>query len=48
MFLTVTSSCSIFNESKNLSKEQYNELNREIIENFSKAILKNPSNFLFF
>ena len=48
MFLTITSGCSFFYEGKDLSRELKNKLNREIIENFSKAILKNPDNFLFY
>ena len=48
MFLTLTSGCSVFYEGKDLSREQNNKLNRETIENFSKAILKNPDNFFFY
>ena len=40
MFLTATSSCAVFRESKNSSKELNNRFNREIINNFTKALSK--------
>ena len=48
MFLSLTSGCSIFYENENLSKKLNNKLNREIIRNYSKALSKNPDNYLFY
>ena len=48
MFLTFTSGCSVFNEGRNLSNDLFNKLNKEIIENFSEAITKDPDNYLFY
>ena len=48
MFLTLTSSCSVFNEGEYSSKEISNKFNKEIIGNFSKAMSKNAENYLFY
>ena len=48
MFFTLISGCSFIYRSNSLSKEQSNKYNREIISNFSKAILKDPYNPLFY
>ena len=47
MFLTLTTGCFVLHENKNLQKE-LNNLNREIISNFTIALLKDPDNFLFY
>ena len=48
MFLSINSSCSYLYKGKDYKKELRNTYNRELISNFSKAISKNPDNFLFY
>ena len=48
MFLFLFSSCSFFYENKDHAKKQNNNLNKEIINNFTKALSKNPDNSLFY
>jgi tetratricopeptide (TPR) repeat protein len=46
--LPIISSCTFLDDRKKISNEKYNITNREIINNFSKAITKNPNNFFFY
>ena len=49
IFLTLNiSGCSFFNKNNNLLNEKSNKINREIIDNYNKAISKDPSNFVFY
>ena len=48
MFLAFAPGCSFVYRNKNLPKVQDNNFNREIISNFSKAISRDPNNFLFY
>ena len=48
MFIAFTSGCSFFHRGKNFSNELNNKFNREIISNYSKAISRNPQNFLYY
>ena len=41
-------SCSTIYEEKNAIEKKYNNFNREIINNYTKAISKNPDNFFFY
>ena len=48
MFIASASGCSYFDRGNNFSKELNNKFNREIISNYSKAISRNPENFLYY
>ena len=48
MFLSLVSSCSFFYENTVRTKKLNNNLNREIINNFSIALSKKPNNSLFY
>ena len=41
-------SCSTIYEEKNAIEKKHNNFNREIINNYTKAISKNPYNFFFY
>ena len=40
--------CSTYYEGENTLEKTYNNINKEIIDNYSKAITKNPNNFHFY
>ena len=48
LILITTSGCSHLNKREKSSKEKFNEINLEIIANYSKAISKDPNNELFY
>ena len=48
MLVFIISGCSFLYEGKNGYKEKNNKINKEIINNYSKAILKDPNNSFFF
>ena len=48
MLLFNISGCSFSYQGRNSLKVKNNNINREIIENYSKAILKDPKNSYFF
>ena len=48
LILITSSGCSHFNKSQNSSNEKFNDINLEIIANYSKAILEDPNNELFY
>ena len=48
LILITTYGFSNFYKSQNSSKEKFNDINLEIIANYSNAILENPNNELFY